>query len=61
MKQNDLLLAVLVTFIWGVNFSVIKLGLMSLDPFILSAMRFLYNATFGITLSRASFLKYVCT
>ena len=44
MKQNDFLLAVLVTFIWGVNFSVIKLGLISLDPFILSGMRFLLCA-----------------
>lgn len=44
MKINDLLLAVLVAFIWGVNFSVIKLGLLSLDPFILSGMRFLLCA-----------------
>ncbi|MGB7402545.1 MAG: EamA family transporter [Arcobacter sp.] len=44
MKVNDLLLAVLVAFIWGVNFSVIKLGLIDLDPFILSGMRFLLCA-----------------
>ncbi len=44
MKRNDLLLAILVTFIWGVNFSVIKLGLTSLDPFILSGLRFLFCA-----------------
>jgi len=44
MKRNDLLLAVLVTFIWGINFSVIKLGLTSLDPFILSGLRFLFCA-----------------
>lgn len=44
MKRNDLLLAVLVTFIWGINFSVIKLGLASLDPFILSGLRFLFCA-----------------
>lgn len=41
MKQNDFLLAILITFIWGINFSVIKLGLNSLDPFILSGLRFL--------------------
>lgn len=41
MKEKDFLLAILITFIWGVNFSVIKLGLTSLDPFILSGMRFL--------------------
>jgi O-acetylserine/cysteine efflux transporter len=44
MKQKDLLLAIFVTFIWGVNFSVIKLGLIDLDPFILSGMRFLLCA-----------------
>ncbi len=41
MKQNDFLLAILITFIWGINFSIIKLGLTSLDPFILSGLRFL--------------------
>lgn len=44
MKQNDFLLALFITFIWGVNFSVIKLGLIDLDPFILSGMRFLLCA-----------------
>lgn len=44
MKKNDFLLAVFVAFIWGVNFSVIKLGLLTLDPFILSGMRFLLCA-----------------
>jgi len=44
MKQNDLILTIFVTFIWGVNFSVIKLGLISLDPFILAGMRFLLCA-----------------
>ncbi|MDP9939178.1 EamA family transporter [Ectopseudomonas alcaliphila] len=40
MKANHLLLALLVTAIWGLNFSVIKLGLQSVDPFILAGMRF---------------------
>lgn len=40
MKANHLLLAVLVTAIWGFNFSVIKLGLQSVDPFILAGIRF---------------------
>jgi len=44
MNKSDFLLAVLVAFIWGINFSVIKLGLTSLDPFILSGMRFLLCA-----------------
>lgn len=41
MREKDFLLAILITFIWGINFSVIKLGLASLDPFILSGLRFL--------------------
>lgn len=40
MKIRDLLLAVTVTFIWGINFSFIKLGLGSLDPFMLIGWRF---------------------
>lgn len=40
MKARHLLLAILVTAIWGLNFSVIKLGLTSVDPFILAAIRF---------------------
>lgn len=44
MTQIDFILAILVTLIWGINFSVIKLGLTSLDPFILSGLRFLLCA-----------------
>jgi len=44
MNKKDFLLAVFVTFIWGINFSVIKLGLDSLDPFMLSGLRFLLCA-----------------
>lgn len=40
MKTRHLLLAVLVTIIWGLNFSVIKLGLTSIDPLILAGIRF---------------------
>lgn len=40
MKVHHLLLAILITAIWGVNFSVIKLGLTSVDPFILAGIRF---------------------
>ncbi|MEO9332614.1 EamA family transporter [Ectopseudomonas guguanensis] len=40
MKASHLLLAVLITAIWGFNFSVIKLGLQSVDPFILAGIRF---------------------
>jgi O-acetylserine/cysteine efflux transporter len=44
MKASHLLLAVLITAIWGVNFSVIKLGLQSVDPFILAGIRFMLCA-----------------
>lgn len=40
MKLHHVLLAILITAIWGVNFSVIKLGLHSVDPFILAGLRF---------------------
>lgn len=40
MKPKDILLAVFITAIWGVNFSVIKLGLESVDPYILAGIRF---------------------
>lgn len=44
MKGRDIGAAVLVTAIWGVNFSVIKLGLHNVDPFVLAALRFLLCA-----------------
>lgn len=40
MKARHLLLAIAITAIWGANFSVIKLGLTSVDPFILAGIRF---------------------
>lgn len=40
MKAKDILLAIFVTAIWGANFSVIKLGLASIDPFLLAGIRF---------------------
>ncbi|WP_416414262.1 EamA family transporter [Pantoea sp. App145] len=40
MKLHHLLLAILITAIWGINFSVIKLGLSSVDPFVLAGIRF---------------------
>ncbi len=44
MKKSDFLLGLLVAIIWGANFSVIKLGLNTLDPFLLTAFRFLFCA-----------------
>ena len=44
MKTHHLLLALLITAIWGINFSVIKLGLKEVDPFVLAGIRFLLCA-----------------
>ncbi|MFI7104182.1 EamA family transporter [Streptomyces sp. NPDC050161] len=44
MKKQHILLAVLVTAIWGLNFSVIKIGLESVDPLILAGIRFALSA-----------------
>jgi O-acetylserine/cysteine efflux transporter len=44
MRARALALGVLVTVIWGSNFSVIDLGLRSLDPFLLTTLRFLCSA-----------------
>lgn len=44
MNIKDFALAVLITAIWGVNFSVIKMGLESLDAFTLAGFRFLLCA-----------------
>ncbi|MEU4129925.1 EamA family transporter [Streptomyces wuyuanensis] len=40
MKTRHVLMAVTITAVWGVNFSVIKIGLASVDPFVLAGIRF---------------------
>lgn len=40
MKNRDIAILVLVTAIWGFNFSLIKLGLQQIDPYLLAATRF---------------------
>ena len=40
MHKKHLALAVLVTLIWGLNFPITKLGLRSIDPFVLTGIRF---------------------
>ncbi|MFB9135311.1 EamA family transporter [Vibrio olivae] len=47
MTGRDLLLTLLVMAIWGVNFSMIKLGVTETDPLLVAAMRF-FCATFPI-------------
>jgi O-acetylserine/cysteine efflux transporter len=40
MQKKHLILAVLVTAVWGLNFPVTKLGLAAIDPLLLTALRF---------------------
>lgn len=43
-SRMDLFKGVLVTVMWGANFSVIEMGLKDLDPFALTFLRFLFCA-----------------
>ncbi|WP_332402888.1 EamA family transporter [Vibrio metschnikovii] len=40
MGLKDYILCVFIMAIWGLNFSVVKLGLDTLDPMLLTALRF---------------------
>jgi drug/metabolite transporter (DMT)-like permease len=40
MKVIDLIAGILVMALWGINFSVIKLGVSEIDPLLLTALRF---------------------
>ncbi|NMY94787.1 EamA family transporter [Pseudomonas proteolytica] len=40
MQNKHLALAVLVTAVWGLNFPITKLGLVGIDPLLLTALRF---------------------
>ncbi|MCZ2723472.1 EamA family transporter [Marinomonas sp. 15G1-11] len=42
MKRFDVVLLVLLMALWGLNFSVIKLGVNNIDPLVLTAMRFFF-------------------
>lgn len=44
MQRKDLMLAILVAIIWGSNYSITELGLKSIDPFLLTGLRFLLSA-----------------
>jgi O-acetylserine/cysteine efflux transporter len=44
MKPRDLLLALAVVFVWGINFVVIEVGLEGVPPLLLSALRFFFAA-----------------
>ena len=44
MRIKDILLALCVVIIWGVNFVIIKLGVTALPPLLLGALRFVFVA-----------------
>jgi O-acetylserine/cysteine efflux transporter len=44
MRPRDLGLVLLVVFLWGMNFVVIKLGLRGISPFMLAGLRFTLTA-----------------
>ncbi|MCK9999920.1 EamA family transporter [Providencia rettgeri] len=44
MSLRDILLALCVVVIWGVNFVIIKLGVTALPPLLLGALRFMFVA-----------------
>ena len=41
MRKKDLALAVLVVIVWGVNFTVIKLGVSGVPPMLLASLRYM--------------------
>ncbi len=44
MRPKDLALALLVIGVWGVNFAIIKMGIVGVPPMLLGALRFLLAA-----------------
>jgi O-acetylserine/cysteine efflux transporter len=50
MKPRDLLLALAVVIVWGVNFVIIEVGLDDFPPLLLSALRFFFAAVPAIFL-----------
>lgn len=57
MKLKHVVLAVLITAIWGLNFSIIKLGLGSVDPFVLAGIRFTLCAVPAVFIIRRPIAK----
>lgn len=53
IRPTDLMLALLVIVVWGVNFAVIKVGVADVPPFLLGALRFML-AGFLLTVAAAA-------
>lgn len=57
MQKKHLALAVLVTAVWGLNFPITKLGLVGIDPLLLTALRFTLAALPWVFLCGARLLR----
>ncbi|MFZ3220897.1 MAG: EamA family transporter, partial [Rhodoferax sp.] len=44
LRTKDLVLALVVILVWGVNFAVIKVGVVGVPPLLLAALRFMLAA-----------------
>ena len=53
MRPKDLALALLVIVVWGVNFAVIKVGVVGVPPLLLGALRFVLAAFPALLLFKA--------
>lgn len=53
MRSKDLSLALLVIGVWGVNFAVIKIGIVGVPPMLLGALRFMLAAFPALLLFKA--------
>lgn len=59
MSNRDLLIAVLVMAVWGINFSVIKLGVGEADPILVTALRFTFATLPAIFFVKRPDVKWV--
>ena len=62
MAPRDIFLAVLITFVWGLNFVVIHIGIDAFPPLMFSALRFIFAAFPLIFLlpKPATNWRYIC-
>lgn len=58
MHKKHLALALLVTLVWGLNFPITKLGLHSIDPFVLTGIRFALAALPLVFIIRRPAVKF---
>lgn len=61
LRPRDLVLALLVILVWGVNFAVIKVGLVGVPPLLLGALRFMLAAFPALLFFKAPKVPCACT